>query len=120
MTITKDAAQAALERIRDTDYLPDWAQQAAGDILAAGLVPDPPAASPARGWCPFASVTNDVGLADLRGFNRIMRLKPTTNGMALAGMGLGPAACLGDHCQMWDGEDCGLKIRRRTAPSAGE
>ncbi len=98
-----------LQRCAGTEYLPDWLNDKAAELLEAGDIPDTdpePVEIPLLDlgkWCPFSStVTPTLRIAHNRTYSRGTKENPGS-------MSLHGSMCVRELCQMWTGEDCGMK-----------
>lgn len=96
-----------LTRLRDTAYLPAWANDQAAELIAANF-PDPvaPEDSLSTGkWCPFTRmVTPTLSEAHNR--------RVTSGNNGTVNVLYHGASCISEKCQMWTNGDCGLKVAR--------
>jgi len=103
-----------LTRLRDTDYLPDWANDQAGDLLtdhAAAAAAAAPIPIEMGKWCPFARVSTPIMRESN---NRSFQRGPTGKGM----VDLQASLCVKGDCQLWTGSGCGLMVQPMDPPVA--
>jgi hypothetical protein len=95
-------------RILETGYLPDWLKDNVGLmgsvtslVLPATIPPQPET----KKWCPLSRVNLAQTPGSNDSFNRMVRALPG-GGTEIITVG---SFCIEGACQMWTGEDCGLK-----------
>ena len=100
------------QRIIDSTYLPNWLRDGIVTIKPTDGRPEGPVlqASTIK-WCPFARNTSRSGIFGLvHGWNRIVDMAKGPDGrLAGAVISTKSSPCVRDACQMWTGQDCGLK-----------
>ena len=100
------------KRILETEYLPKWLKDSVGLMGRAPVVVLPATAPPqpeTKRWCPMVRV-NVANTPTPSSFNRAIRVvgNKETGALDTEMFTLG-SYCIEGSCQMWSGNDCGLK-----------
>jgi hypothetical protein len=105
------------QRILETGYLPEWLKDNVDLMGQAGTKLVLPVTTPpqpeGKKWCPHARVNLGQTPGSNDSFNRMARALPE-GGLEISTVG---AFCIEGACQMWTGEDCGLKAFSPTMKS---